>query len=516
MHSSHTIRVAETLNKTTTIFTRNRSLALLALLSVIYCISTMVPGRFAVTDEVFFKAAGRNWARTGHFAAPELVGRLSQGPPLAEVYFAQPPLYTFLFGLYVRLAGFSPRCCIAYDMLIHLLLIWSAVVFARTIYGLAWNWSALCGALLVTLGTVGRPDELGIVFAMWAAISFRSRLPGRSRAALGGAFLGLCLCTSLGAFVFLSPLVLLELFATEPDLHHKIAAFSLAGFFCALIAAVCVSPILIAHPAAYKQIIEHAGEQSAALSAVTGEPRNSALGFVASWGTTIKYGYGYGLLIIGLALFSLLCWCIGGFASHPAHLRIGALLVSLEAMVFFMPGKYLYIWFQGCWLLIACVALAVHIANSFKSPSGRLLLAFGGCVWLVASMPAIRWADIMWRIPPDQTLIASDRRLQQEIPSGVRVMTTDYWWDLADRDQVYDLIFSDPGINAVDYIVLSGNGSGRPGVPTDFRAEYKAGFVPIFDDLNRIRPQIWGHPISGSSYGFGAYALKKARRRAVE
>ena len=143
-------------------------------------------------------------------------------------------------------------------------------------------------------------------------------------------------------------------------------------------------------------------------------------------------------------------------------------------------------------------------------------MAFGGCVWLVASMPAIRWADIMWRIPPDQTLIASDRRLQQEIPAGVRVMTTDYWWDLADRDQVYDLIFSDPGINAVDYIVLSGNGSGRPGVPTDFRAEYKAGFVPIFDDLNRIRPQIWGHPISGSSYGFGAYALKKARRRAVE
>src|SRR5271166_2671778 len=102
---------------------RNRSFVALAVLSAVCCISTMVPGRFAVTDEVFFKAAGRNWAMTGRFAAPEITGRLSEGPQLSEVYFAQPPLYTFLFGVYVRMAGFSPRSCIAYDMIIHLLLI---------------------------------------------------------------------------------------------------------------------------------------------------------------------------------------------------------------------------------------------------------------------------------------------------------------------------------------------------------------------------------------------------------
>ena len=32
----------------------------LAVLSLVYCIAALVPGRFAVTDEVFFKAAGRN------------------------------------------------------------------------------------------------------------------------------------------------------------------------------------------------------------------------------------------------------------------------------------------------------------------------------------------------------------------------------------------------------------------------------------------------------------------------
>jgi hypothetical protein len=116
----------------------------------------------------------------------------------------------------------------------------------------------------------------------------------------------------------------------------------------------------------------------------------------------------------------------------------------------------------------------------------------------------------MWKIPADESLTVSTPRLQAEVPAGVGVMTTDYWWALANRDKVYDLVFSDPGIGAIDYIVLSGNGSGRPGVPTDFKAKYKAGFVPIFDDLNRTPPQIAGHTLSRSSYGFGAYVLKKA------
>ena len=488
---------------------RNRSLVVLAFLSAVYCIGTMVPGRFAVTDEVFFKAAGRNWATTGHFAAPEIVGRLSQGPPLSEIYFAQPPVYTFLFGAYVKLAGFSPRSCIAYDMIIHLLLIWSAMLVGRTIYRLEWNWAALCGALPVTIGTVGRPDELGIVFAMWAAIAFRSRLPDRLSVPIGGVLLGLCLCTSLGAFLFLSPLALWELFSTQQDPTKKIADIGLAAAVCLLVAAACVSPILIAHPTAYRQLIEHAGEQSTVLSAVTGEKRNSTLGFVEPWLTMMRYGYSYGFLIAGLLVFSLLCRCLDGSADHPAYARIVILILSLFVLMAAMPGKYPYLWFQGCWLLVSCVALGAHVSDAFSSRRQRLLLVFGACVWLLASAPSIRWAIIMWKIPPDQSLTANTKRLQAEVPAGVGVMTTDYWWDLANRDQVYDLAFSDPGVDAIDYIVLSGNGSGRPGIPTGFEARYKAGFVPVSDQLNGTPATLLGHRISRSSYGFGAYVLKK-------
>src|SRR5271154_68695 len=98
---------------------------LLAISFASYVLLGVLQGRFAVTDEVVFKSAGRNWASTGSFSAPELPGflqGLNQGPPVTEIYLAQPPGYTFLFGLFTRLVGFGPQQCILYDALIHILL----------------------------------------------------------------------------------------------------------------------------------------------------------------------------------------------------------------------------------------------------------------------------------------------------------------------------------------------------------------------------------------------------------
>lgn len=493
----------------TTATSRNRALGLFAALSLFYFIGAVVPGRFTVTDEVFFKSAGRNWAMTGHFAAPELTGRLAEGPPLSEVYFAQPPVYTFLFGLYVKMLGFSPRLCIAYDAIIHLVLIWTGMFLARTVYGLDWTWSALGGALLTPLGTVGRPDELGIVLTMWAAIAFRSRLSDRLRVPLGGALMGVCACTSLGAFVFLGPIVVWELLSSCQGRKAKIVDLGLAMLTGSAVAVACIAPILYAHPTAYQQLVTHAGEQSAVLSAFTGKERNSSLGFVEIWMTMMRYGYSYAVLIIGLISFGVFSGWVDKFSAHPAYPRMLILFLSWAVLVVAIPGKYPYFWFQACWLLIVCVALASHISVSIPLPLGRALLAFGAFVWLVPSMQSVRWGLIMWTLPRDQSLTLNTERLQAEVPANVAVMTTDYWWDLADRDRVYDLTFSDPGIDAIGYVILSGNGSGRPGVPTDFKAKYKPGFRPIYNHLNSMPTTIAGHSISRSAYGFGAYILKK-------
>ena len=154
---------------------RTTALACLLALSALYCIADLVPGRFAVTDEVYFKSAGRNWATTGRFASPELTGFTSSVPPMSEVFFPYPPLYPFLFGVYTKIVGFGPRLCILYDLVIHLLLIWCGALVAKLVHRAPWGAAVLCGALLVPLGTVGRPDELGICI----------RLRGRTGAAKG-------------------------------------------------------------------------------------------------------------------------------------------------------------------------------------------------------------------------------------------------------------------------------------------------------------------------------------------
>ena len=253
---------------------------------------------------------------TGRFAAPEIVGRLAEGPPLTEVYFAQPPLYTFLFGVYTKLVGFGPRRCILYDVLIHLLLVWSSVIAAKTVFRLPWSLAVLCGAISIPLGTVGRSDELGIVFLLWAAVTFSGRILRRSDALLGGGLIGLCGVTSLSALVFLGPLIVWELLRRKEGMSGRVWNFSLAVAAGFISAAVCVAPILFNHPTAYKQIIEHAGGQSGVLSSlVNGAAWKPADGLFHVWAEALWYGPEYGILVVGLLGTGVRGWRPGGPAA---------------------------------------------------------------------------------------------------------------------------------------------------------------------------------------------------------
>lgn len=492
---------------------RNRAFACLLVLSLVYAVGEIVPGRFTVTDEVFFKAAGRNWAMTGRWAAPEIVGRLSKGPPLTDVYFAQPPLYTFLYGVYTRLAGFGPRTCMLYDVAIHLLLVWSAVAVARGVYALPWSLCALCGALLIPLGTVGRPDELGIVFAMWGAVTFRSKIGRKSAALIGGSLLGLCGATSLGCFVFLGPLVAWELGRECEAQAEKARNLSLAAMGALAAAAAWVLPILASHPTAYQQLIAHAGEQSAALGLVTGQGQNSGSRLLHGWPGGLAYGFSYGVLMPGLLTFAVLCWRFDKARDWGRYTRILLGVLSLLLLLVVMGGKCLYTWFPGSWLFIACMAVGTEVCRSTSSGRRGTLLAFASVVWLAASLPYLRWKVILWTLPAEQSLTRNWRRLRSEVPAGVGVLGSDYWWALADRDRVYDSMFSYPSIEAVDYIVVSGNGSGKPGTPANvpWWAE-NTDFRPVENHLNLRPTALFGFRLSRSAYGFGAYVLEKKSR----
>jgi hypothetical protein len=468
-----------------------------------------MPGRFSVTDELYFKAAGAHWAATGRFAAPELTGFTSTVPPLSEVFFPYPPLYPFLFGVYTKVVGFGPRSCILYDLAIHLLLVWFGVLAARLVHRVPWSASVLCGALLVPLGTVGRPDELGIVFALGAALALRKEVPHKFAIPIGGALLGFCCATSLGACLFLGSLVGWEATLREQSHLRKLRNLVNTALVAVVVALACVAPILVTHPLAYRQLVTVGTSVTVFANAGSGH-HIPHIGFLRTWIYSLWYGYDKGVLIAGGLIFCLLCWRFDNNREGTVYSRFVLVVFSLLLLLVLMPGEYTYLWFSGTWLLIACVALGWRISRSLPPFRWRSLVAVAVLVWLIASMPYFRWKAILWTLPADQSLTVNIKRVQDEVPVGAGVLTADYWWALASRNPVYDPRCSHPGPDAFEYVVLTGNGSGQPGEPRLPEVGIEESQWQISDDhLRSEPPSIFGLRLSRSAYGFGPYILKK-------
>lgn len=485
-----------------------RSLALMFLVmaSLCYGIAELVPGRFATIDDEFFKAAGRNWAMTGRFAAPEITGFLPVGPPLDEVYFTYPPLYTFLYGVYTKYVGFGPRRSIAYDVLIHITLIWTVFFAIRAIFGVPLIIAVLAAILAIPLGTVGRPDELGIIFALAAAITLSSSL--RSwRVSCSGIFLGLCACTSLGAVTFLAVPIVLNACWVHRDNVKRVDLGWLAGGAILSVTA-SILPILLNHPNAYHQLMAHVGNQSALLGLLTGRGW-AAEYFLSRWILGLQLGYGYLALSFGLLLFAAFGLWLTKSRRKQINSHILAAMISLLALAVLLPGKFVYAWFPGVWLLVACVALGYELHECLGVRKKLLVYACGACIWMAGAAPYLRMKAILWTLPAEQRLTVNVQKIRQLIPPGVGVVTLEYWSALADRDYIYDPVFGNPDTKSVQYFVETGNGSGSPGGARGLKANYSnLPLKVIYNHLNSIPASMLGFPLSRSSYGFGAYVLK--------
>ncbi len=481
---------------------------LVLLIGICYLVAEVVPGRFAVTDELYFKAAGRNWAATGRFAAPELKGFHSgMIPPITDVFFTYPPLYPFLFGLYTKLAGFGARSCILYDALIHVLLVWTAFAAARRVFALPWRVAGLCGALFVPLGTVGRPDELGILLAFAAAMAFRMKTRPIGAALLGGALMGFCGLTSLGAAVFLGPIVAWELVLREDALLKGLGRVVLAALVAGGVATVCVAPLLISHPGAYRQLFSTAASQTIA-NQFNPAYQTPGLTFAHLWAIGLRYGYSQMLLTATLLAFATILWRLDVAPDRAGYSRVVVAALSLAVLAISMPGKYLYLWFASSWLLLTTVALGWRIWGALPPSRRRMLLAGGALSYLLLSLPYVRSKTILWTLPAGQRLGAGVARVRNDVPTGVGVLSTEYWWALADRDQVYDSTFSAPAPGDVNYVATSGNGAGQAGVPM-LQKEY-ADWQLVDNALRQSAPTFFGLRLSRSAYGFGPYILKRS------
>jgi hypothetical protein len=480
---------------------------------LIYLLLAAFIGRFPVTDEVFFKSAGRNWASGAGFGAPELEGALGDvSPPVTKVFFLHPPLYPFAFGIWTRLVGFGPRQCILFDAWIHVFL--AALTFvvgwrALASTGRARRWLAMAAAIAVLpIGTAGRPDELAMLFG---AIALFLMLAPRIRTihcVLAGVALGFSLGTSSGAAIANGLVVLTILARRDDGAAQAIRRALLVGAGAISGVAIAVGPLLAAHPGALNQYLTHA---NFLLNHVVAGSRPWESGPQS----TKYYAFLLGTFLAGLLAAILMrtrtavrVWAVYG---------VGAVLYLLFLAIF-LALRFRYTWFVGPWLLLAALHLTYLLATSpGRGRRAVLPAAILAAGYVSFGVHYLKETIVIATLPAAQRMDAASSRLKAVIPEGATVLTKDLWWFIAERNRTYEPMFSHPR-GTIDFVALTGNGSGVPGMPTSLDAStWDASFtnrmVELDNDLPRQPTRLFGRRITNSAYGFGAIVYRLTPQR---
>jgi hypothetical protein len=476
----------------------NRWLTYLLAASLAYLAVLTFWGRFPNIDgdEIWYKAAGREWATTGRFAAPELRGAYGLEPPLEEVWFAYPPLYPLLFGCLVKMFGFGWRVCVVFDAVIHTCL-------ALLTFGVARGLSAggdrraafWAGLAVLPLGVAGRPDELALAFGM-AGLLPLVRLRADAGCTLSwassvasGALFGLCAGTSSPAAIVLGLIALVLLV----DRAGSPARFIVLGIIwagtAATVFAALLAPILLEHPDAYRQYL---GLMKVVFQSDT-RSHWEKIAAVLTIGRRVSIP-AFGVLLVGLATVvnslyrsSLRQWAV---------LWLGPFFGAMFLLIF-DPDNNSYPWFLGPYVLAAGI---VTLADPRLGPE-RLAacLTHGAVVLLVlyGSIETAKQTIVLARLPDEQSIQYNARQIRDLIPRGSTVATYEAWWFLACDYTVYDPIVSPSHWSEIDYVVVQGH-------PRSLERYAQEHFRLIKDNRNRIPYKLFGVPLSRSQTGFGA------------
>lgn len=493
-----------------------RFLPLLILLVLFLAVEFLCP-RFPDNDELFFKAAGRNLGAGRSFAAPELEGFLHFEPPVVRVFFAHPPVYSWLFGQVSRVLGFGWKVCVGYDGVI-------SAVLTVCVFGLARRAGNMLGAgnaprvflslapavLTLLLRQPGRPDELGMLFSYAALWSLSAGPVGIATALLSGFLTGLTLCTSTGVLLGFLPLIAgFWLLHVDRSRWPLLLALSAAGAVAAT--ALCLVPLYLIEPTFYRQFLQHA-------TAVVTSPWDRMRG---EMGLLVQVAPARILIMIATLPLLFLglsrSWntrpCLESLTIYIAP-TVGFLLL------FCLRSAHTYWWFLQPWFLI--VALLVAARNWQRKKVSSLLPAAWLILWMSAALvwPAKGYVARM-TLPSDQRISHCEERLRQIVPAGATVLTTYGWWALARDHAVLDSTFSEiDDLGRIEFFVGDGNGTGMPGKwrePENPRyAELlRNEFEVVRDDLPREPASIFGQKISRSAYGFGTIVLRRTSKPAM-
>jgi hypothetical protein len=455
-------------------------IALLALVSaqLIYLGFHLIYGRFIGWDEIGYKAVGRAWAETGRWIAPELEG--AYWPLAWRCRPPGPPLYNLAFGLFLREFGLSLRTNAAFDALIQVALSWVCFAVARVLDRDGPSWPAAIAAIaILPLGNPGRPEAMGMLFG-FSGWLLTKREPTSTRHWLAaGALNGLAASTSLAGGVFIGLLVLLR----RTRLRN-------AAVWIGVSAAVFLPIMLLIN---WTNLTSASGGMTNMATAAASRSWRTLLG-----GFSLGRSAGWGMVATLVPLV---------FGWRHRSLWLVPLAIQLAIPLLF-PREFYYIF------IMSPVMLAIAMNVIRRSPYAALVATLAFPVYLFAISRVLLLHVVLATLPPDQRIEPNLRLIRSIIPKTSTVMTYDYWPALASE---YRLFSTDarPPWQAVDYIVLTGNGSGTPGqrqsMSDDHDEHVRHEYKVIVDRLNR-QPFHLGPIHTNSAYGFGPLILERIRR----
>ncbi len=441
-------------------------------------------------DEVFFKAPGLSWARTGNWNSPEEYNYGGWKPPLHEVFASYPPLYPFFFGCLIKLVGFNWQSCAAYDVLVHILLSSVLIFTFRAVHPKATNVAWLFGILFLLCWYVPRPDRLAMLFGYFSiAIVFINKQANKNYIRLiAGALFGLCVATSVPCGIALTPIVIGLILSDNRDLLGRgkhLFSFGAAAF---LLATLAVTPVLIYNWGAIEQNMN-------ASKAITSFSFGSGLEFV------YKYHRDTCIAVV-LLLIPCLIGVLHGVLKpnvQQGYQWLSWYGLALPSMIFFFSKTTFqgnYHWFFIPWLIICLFNRSLHSkwVNALRI---SLLIA-------TLIMPiTINLRQVIGSLvtPESRRVEAYEKTVEELIPKNASVLATDYWRILAMRNRISDILnYAQLNADQIDFIIVTGYGSGADGRPQPLPPFAEGHYDMIYNDLDKMTPKFLGIPLTNGAY----------------
>ena len=470
------------------------------------------PGYFPKhIDDVYYKEPGYNWALNHRFVSPALEGYGGEQSGFDVVFAGYPPLYPFTYGLWLQLFPHSLRSAIAFDATIRFLLVmWCLFGLPKLLPGLSRGVVGMTALAVCVLGTWGRPDELAMLFGLWALTVW---VVGKRwlSAMGGGALLGLCLSTSWPAFIVLCAWFLpvcWYLCWQAPCWRGFVRRCLIAVLVCAALGLLILVPYY-SRDGAMAQMASEPSQQFMA-GIFWSFQKGTIMPYLHLWWFAMRND------IFMVPLYIALCTLAIAFIAKMDRFYRACLMGGVLGYAFIMigmPHQGYYYWFL--FPLLFSIVLW-HIRSS------RCVTWALGIAILLAINPKIRECIKAYCLPVDQTLSYSQRMIENYVPTTASVLTDarSYYVIRPRCNKVYvtDAVDSlQKVISRVDYCVFSFHHLGKyeglcmpDAWMRDSRATYlKEHFEVIYEGLPSPYPSWHGVTLGITPIGYGVVVYRR-------